>query len=98
MLKWYEENGNHLGFDDDTLLYIVDHDEVEGWRWLDIFGGWCTYDYANAEEAKAGAESDSERFPKVLTEDDESFLTPEELEEILGDMLYQERIDARMYE
>ena len=55
MLKWYEENGKHLGFDDDTFLYRVAKDE-NGWYWeyvpdMDGFDGYDT-----AEEAMADAE------------------------------------------
>lgn len=41
MLNWHFENGKWLGFDDDTLMYIVDYDAEEGWRWLDVFEGWA---------------------------------------------------------
>ena len=59
MLKWYEENGKHLGFDDDTFLYRVAKDE-NGWYWeyvpdMDGFDGYDT-----AEEAMADAEKDCE--------------------------------------
>ena len=96
MLEWQEENGKHFGFDDDTLMYIVDYDAEEGWRWVDVFEGWCACDYVDAEDAKAGAENDYAKYPKDLTEDNEPFLTPEELDEILGDILYEERRDARL--
>ena len=59
MLKWYEENGKHLGFDDDTFLYRVAKDE-NGWYWeyvpdIDGFNGYDT-----AEKAMADAEKDCE--------------------------------------
>ena len=59
MLKWYEENGERLGFDDDTFLYRVAKDE-NGWYWeyvpdMDGFDGYDT-----AEEAMADAEKDCE--------------------------------------
>lgn len=97
MLKWYEENGKLLGFDDDTLMYIVDYDAEEGWRWLDVFEGWGVCEYDNAEDAKAGAESDYALHPDKLDLNDEPFYTPEEIEEILGDMLYEERKDAQAF-
>lgn len=96
MLNWQEENGKHFGFDDDTLMYIVDYDAEEGWRWVDVFEGCGACDYVDAEDAKAGAENDYAKHPKDLTEDDEPFLAPEELDEILGDILYEERRDARL--
>ena len=98
MLKWQEENNRHLGFDDDTLIYIVDYDPEEGWRWLNVFEGFGIFDYIDAEEAKAGAENDYAEYPPNLTEDNEPYLTPEEIYEILGDRLYEERRDARLCE
>lgn len=95
MLNWYEKNGKHLGFDDDTLVYIVDCDIQEGWRWLDVHEDYGVYGYANAEEARAGAENDYARFHKILAEES-PLLTPEEMLEVLDDMLYEERRDARL--
>lgn len=77
MLKWQEKNGKHLGFDNDTLMYIVDYDTEEGWRWIDAFEGWSACGYVDAEDAKAGAENDYAKYPKVLAEGAEPFLTPE---------------------
>lgn len=85
MLKWYEENGKHLGFDDDTLMYIVDYDKEEGWRWLDVFEGWGKCEYESAEEAKAAAEEDFAKYPDKLDLNDEPFYTPEELAKILAE-------------
>jgi hypothetical protein len=96
MLNWREENGKHLGFDDDTLMYIIDYDTAEGWRWVDVFEGWGACDYADAEDAKAGAEDDYAKYPKDLTEDGEPFPTLEELDEILGDILCEERREAQL--
>ena len=34
MLKWYKENGKYLGFEDDTLLYLVYYEgNGFGWEW-----------------------------------------------------------------
>ena len=90
MLKWQEENGRHLGFDDGTLLYIVDYDENAGWCWIDAFEGWCACNYTDAEEAKADAENNYAIYPKDLSEDDEPFLTLENLSKILDDMPHEE--------
>ena len=82
MLKWYEEKGKYLCFDDDeNLLYIVDYDATEGWRWHDIFEGWGEYGYDTAEEAKARAEREYKDFPDIYTH--EPWYTPEEIEKLL---------------
>ena len=83
MLNWYFENSKWLGFDDDTLMYIVDYDAEEGWRWLDVFEGWGIHGYENAEEAKADAEAEFEKFPNKV-EFDEPFYTLEEIEILLA--------------
>ena len=36
MLKWYEENGERLGFDDDTFLYRVAKGDWEDLEPLDL--------------------------------------------------------------
>ena len=71
MLKWYEENGKHLGFVDGTFLYRVAKDE-NGWYWeyvpdMEGFDGYDT-----AEEAKAAAEADAEAHD--FYEEEESLL------------------------
>lgn len=93
MLKWYEENGKHLGFDDDTYVYRVAEDE-NGWYYEHIMtqDGFDGYD--TAEEAKAAAEEDYAQYEtdmRHLLEVDDEPLNLEEIEEILGDMLYDER-------
>lgn len=85
MLDWKKENDKYLGFDDGTLMYIVSYDEKDGWYWLDVREGWYTCSYANAEKAKDGAEDDYTKYPKLLAENIEPFLTLEELCEILSD-------------
>ena len=72
MLKWYEENGERLGFDDDAFLYRVAKDE-NGWYWeyvpdMDGFDGYDT-----AEEAMAAAEADAEAYD-FYEEEEESLL------------------------
>lgn len=57
MLQWQEENGIHLGFDDDALYCRV-YPTAEGWTY-DNIPEWVEYTgYATAEEAKAVAEED----------------------------------------
>lgn len=92
-MKWYEENGKHLGFDDGTYVYRVAEDE-NGWYYEHIMtqDGFDGYD--TAEEAKAAAEEDYAQYEtdmRHLLEVDGEPLNLEEIEEILGDMLYDER-------
>ena len=87
MLTWYEMESatGYIGFDDDCPCYFVKQDE-EGWYWEDSWGfGEGGFD--TAEEAKAGAEKDMPA-PKY----DEP-LTPEEIREMLGDILYEAKRD-----
>lgn len=59
MLKWYEENGKHLGFEDDTFLYRVRHGE-DGWEFESVIE-MCGYSgYDTAQEAMEAAEADYE--------------------------------------
>lgn len=93
MLEWHEENGKHLGFDDGTYVYRVAEDE-NGWYYEHIMtqDGFDGYD--TAEEAKAAAEEDYAQYEadmRHLLEVDDEPLNLEEIEEILGDMLYDER-------
>ena len=91
MLKWYEENGKHLGFDDDTFLYRVAKDE-NGWYWeyvpdMDGFDGYDT-----AEEAMADAEKDCQRDFDIDWEDLEPF-DLEDLEDAYWDAVAHERME-----
>lgn len=92
-MKWYEENGKYLGFIDDTFLYKVAKDE-NGWYWeyvpdMDGFDGYDT-----AEEAMTDAEADAKAHE---WEDNENITyTLEEVEEILGDMIFEARREEQM--
>jgi hypothetical protein len=92
MLKWYEENGKHLGFDDDTFLYRVTKDE-NGWYWeyvpdMDGFDGYDT-----VEEAIADAEKDYEAHNFEIDWEDLELLTWEDLEDIHLDEVANERME-----
>ena len=87
-MKWYEENGKHLGFIDGTYLYRVAKDE-NGWYWEFVpdMDGMDGYD--TAEEAMADAEADARAHE--WEEEEEEGYTLEEIEEILGDMIFETR-------
>ena len=57
MLKWYKENERYLGFEDDTLLYLVYNEgNGFGWEWeyvpdMDGFDGYETAEEAIASNA-----------------------------------------------
>lgn len=99
MLKWYEEDGKHLGFDEDTLVYRVAEDG-NGWYYEHIMAQDGFDGYDTAEEAKAAAEVDYEEYEadmRHLLELDEEPLSPEEIDAILGDMLYEERREQAIF-
>lgn len=92
MLKWYEENGKCLGFDDDTFLYIVAKDK-NGWYWeyvpdMDGFDGYDT-----AEEAMADAEKDCEAHDLEVDWEDLEPLDLEDLEDAYWDEVAHERME-----
>lgn len=92
MLKWYEENGKHLGFDDDTYVYRVAKDE-NGWYWeyvpdMDSFDGYDT-----AEEAMADAEKDCEAHDFEVDWEDLEPLDLEDLEDAYWDEVAHERME-----
>ena len=92
-MKWYEENGKYLGFIDGTFLYKVAKDK-NGWYWeyvpdMDGFDG-----YDIAEEAMAEAEADARVHE--WEDDENTTYTLEEVEEILGDMIFEARREEQM--
>ena len=92
MLKWYEENGERLGFDDDTFLYRVAKDE-NSWYWeyvpdMDGFDGYDT-----AEEAMADAEKDCEAHDLEADWEDLEPLDLEDLEDDYWDEVAHERME-----
>lgn len=92
-MEWHEENGKHLGFIDGTFLYKVVKDE-NGWYWeyvpdMDGFDGYDT-----AEEAMVDAEADAKAHG--WEDDENTTYTLEEVEEILGDMIFEARREEQM--
>ena len=92
MLKWYEENGERLGFDDGTFLYRVAKDE-NSWYWeyvpdMDGFDGYNT-----AEEAMADAEKDCEAHDLEADWEDLEPLDLEDLEDAYWDEVAHERME-----
>lgn len=57
MLHWQEENGIHLGFEDDALYCRV-YPMAEGWTYDNLPEEVEYTGYTTAEEAKAVAEED----------------------------------------
>ena len=108
MLKWEKSingyNGNwtgaYIGFDDDCPLYRVGRDD-NGWyyEYLPSADGMDGYD--SVEEAKSAAEKDYEednaRILSIMADDDDQLLTPEELDEIYGDRLHDERKEEGLF-
>ena len=93
MLKWYISKENALrweGYADDVLLYTVTFDEVDAWEWINLTEAYGFHGYDTEDEAMDRAEAD---YKKHLPKVDEEALsyTPEELDAILGDILYEER-------
>lgn len=98
MLKWYEENGKHLGFDDDTYMYRVAENE-SGWYYENIPNLFRFEGYETAEEAMAAAEEDYEDYEaemRRMLEIDEEPFDHNEAFMVLADLLYEERREARM--
>lgn len=98
MLKWYEENGKHLGFDDDTYVYRVAECE-DGWYYVHIITQDGFEGYETAEEAMAAAEEDYEDYEaemRRMLEIDEEPFDHDEAFMILADLLYEERREALM--
>ena len=95
MLNWIEENGKYLGFEDDTLLYLVYNEgNGFGWEWeyipdMDGFDGYDT-----AEEAMADAEADAESHNFDFDDDEDLDLDLDlELEEAYWDAVAHERME-----
>lgn len=100
ILKWQEENGKHLGFCDGDFLYRI-FETPEGWMWetADSWEGECDFETAN--EAKNAAQ---EHFNKRLAmeewlemNDPNLGYTQEEINEIMDEMLYEERKENELF-
>lgn len=107
MLKWEKDingyNGNwmggYIGFEDDCPLYRVGRDD-NGWYYEFLAAADGFDGYESAEEARAAAEADYEAdlasISQMFEEEEEGY-TPEEINEILGDRLYDERKEEGLF-
>lgn len=98
MLKWYiaKDNANRWeGYEDDALLYIVTFDEVDAWEWVYLPDSYGFYGYDLEDEAMDEAEADYKKnhLPTIEEEEEGPSYTPEELQRILSDILYEEARD-----
>ena len=102
MLKWEKDingcngrwMGGYVGFDDDCPLYKVGEDD-EGWYYEYLPEGWGESGFDDCQEAMAAAEFEFIAKQIKLEEVGDEPLTPEEINEILGDILYEETRDQR---
>ena len=94
MLKWYEENGKHLGFDDDTFLYRVAKDE-NGWYWEYVPDADGMDGYETAEEAMAAADEEHNISESMWADQMEDLepLDLEDLEDAYWDAVAHERME-----
>lgn len=98
MLKWQKEKDRYLGFDDGHFYYRV-FETPEGWMWetADSWEGAC--DFETAEEAM----QDAEKQHTARLELEEKLMligldiSLEEIEEILGDELFEERKENELF-
>lgn len=91
-MTWYEQNdGTWLGFDD-ALLYRVKKD-ANGWYFEHVLDMDGMDGYTTADEAMDAADTDYQAHEFDFDWDDDPILSPEELEEILGDRLAHERME-----
>ena len=91
-MKWYEENGKHLGFVDDTFLYRVAKDE-NGWYWEYVPDMDGVDGYDTAQEAMADAEKDYEAHNFEIDWEDLEPLDLEGLEDAYWDAVAHERME-----
>lgn len=98
MLKWEIERGRYYGYDDGHLYYRV-FETPEGWMWETADSWEGVSDFETAEEAMQDAEKQHtarlELEEMLMLIDLEISL--EEIEEILGEMLYEERKEAKLF-
>ena len=102
MLNWKKDingynghwMGGYIGFDDGCPLYKVGEDE-NGWYYEYLPDADGMDGYETAEEAMADADFEYTCNQIEIDWDDEP-LTTEEAAEIRGDLLFEERREARM--
>lgn len=95
MLKWYICKNNDLvweGYDDGDLRYRVFYVSAVGWCWEDVPNWEGGESYDTEEEAMTAAEK---HYAKRLEQEDKLLMIDleislEEVDEILGDILYEE--------
>lgn len=102
MLNWKKDingynghwMGGYIGFDDDCPLYKVGEDD-EGWYYEYLPESCGESGFDDHQEAMAAAEFEfiAKQFKTSEAEDEP--LTLEEIDEILGDILYEETRDER---
>lgn len=100
MLKWEKDingynghwMGGYVGFDDDCPLYKVGEDDGWYYEYLPESCGESGFD--DCQEAMAAAEFEFTAKQIKFDEAEDEPLTPEEIDEILGDILYEETRDA----
>ena len=97
MLNWTKEkNGHWVGFYDGDFLYRV-FETPEGWMWEDSQSWEGECDFETEQQAMIAA---AEHFNKRLEMEDriaeiDLEISLEEIDEILGDILYEETRDQR---
>jgi hypothetical protein len=97
MLKWYLENKKWLGFCDGDFLYRV-FETPEGWMWEDSqsYEGECDFE-TERQAMNAAAKHFSKRLAmEERLADIDLEISLEEIEEILGDMLHEERKENKL--
>lgn len=98
MLKWIEENGKYLGFEDGALAYRVFQGD-DGWIWEDVQELVAWEGYETAEEAKADAEADYEYKEGLKPEgelDELLDVLTDDNEDVYWDMVTHERMETKM--
>ena len=103
MLKWEKDingynghwMGGYIGFDDGCPLYKVGEDD-SGWYYEYLPDADGIEGYDTAEEAKAAAEADYKFYENLGTKEEKGY-TLEEIDEILGDRLYDERKEEGLF-
>lgn len=99
MLNWTKEkNGHWLGFCDGDFLYRV-FETPEGWMWEDSqsYEGECDFE-TERQAMNAAAEHFNKRLAmEERLADIDLEISLEEIEEILGDMLYEEAKEAELF-
>ena len=95
MLDWQIDKAGLLGFCDGALYARVWFEPAEGWHYLNLFTEVEITGFAKSEEAKRMAEEEYEKYSSVNFDDVEE-ISLEEIDEILGDILYEERRDAQL--